>query len=52
MTRVMLVDDHPIVLSGLTALVESDDRLELVAAALVLQVGPPQSTPDEGALTR
>ena len=33
MTRVMLVDDHPIVLSGLAALVESDDGLELVAAA-------------------
>ena len=33
MTRVMLVDDHPIVLSGLAALVESDDRLELVAVA-------------------
>jgi DNA-binding NarL/FixJ family response regulator len=33
MTRVMLVDDHPIVLSGLSALVESEDGLELVAAA-------------------
>jgi DNA-binding NarL/FixJ family response regulator len=33
MTRVLLVDDHPIVLSGLSALVESDDGLELVAAA-------------------
>ena len=33
MTRVMLVDDHPIVLSGLSALVESDDGLELVAVA-------------------
>lgn len=33
MTKVMLVDDHPIVLSGLSALVESDDALELVAAA-------------------
>jgi len=29
----MLVDDHPIVLSGLSALVESEDGLELVAAA-------------------
>jgi DNA-binding NarL/FixJ family response regulator len=29
----MLVDDHPIVLAGLAALVESDDRLELVAVA-------------------
>lgn len=33
MTRVMLVDDHPIVLSGLAALVESEDGLELVAVA-------------------
>ncbi len=33
MTRVLLVDDHPIVLSGLSALVESEDGLELVAAA-------------------
>ncbi|MFI7065186.1 response regulator [Kribbella sp. NPDC050124] len=33
MTRVMLVDDHPIVLSGLSALVESEDGLELIAAA-------------------
>jgi DNA-binding NarL/FixJ family response regulator len=29
----MVVDDHPIVLAGLTALVESDVDLELVAAA-------------------
>jgi DNA-binding NarL/FixJ family response regulator len=33
MTRVMLVDDHPILLSGLSALVESEDGLELVATA-------------------
>jgi DNA-binding NarL/FixJ family response regulator len=33
MTRVLLVDDHPIVLSGLSALVESDDDLDLVATA-------------------
>ena len=33
MTRVMLVDDHPIVLAGLSALVESDDGLDLVAVA-------------------
>jgi DNA-binding NarL/FixJ family response regulator len=33
MTKVLLVDDHPIVLSGLSALVESDEGLELVAAA-------------------
>jgi DNA-binding NarL/FixJ family response regulator len=32
MIRVLLVDDHPIVLSGLSALVESDGDLELVAA--------------------
>jgi len=29
----MLVDDHPIVLSGLSALVDSEDGLELVAVA-------------------
>ncbi|WP_189669652.1 response regulator [Promicromonospora soli] len=33
MTRVMLVHDHPIVLSGLSALIESEDGLELVATA-------------------
>jgi len=33
MTRVLLVDDHPIVLSGLSALIESEAGLELVAAA-------------------
>jgi DNA-binding NarL/FixJ family response regulator len=33
MTRVMIVDDHPIVLSGLSALIESENELELVAAA-------------------
>ncbi len=33
MTRVLLVDDHPIVLSGLVALVESEDGLELVGTA-------------------
>lgn len=33
MTKVMLVDDHPIVLSGLAALVESEPDLELVATA-------------------
>ncbi len=33
MTKVMLVDDHPIVLSGLSALVESEHGLELVATA-------------------
>ncbi len=33
MTKVMLVDDHPIVLSGLSALVESEASLELVATA-------------------
>ena len=33
MIAVMLVDDHPIVLSGLSALVDSDSGLELVATA-------------------
>lgn len=33
MTRVLLVDDHPIVLAGLSALVESEDGFELVGAA-------------------
>jgi DNA-binding NarL/FixJ family response regulator len=33
MIKVMLVDDHPIVLSGLSALVRSDEELSLVAAA-------------------
>ena len=33
MTKVMLVDDHPIVLSGLSALVGSEEGLELVAVA-------------------
>jgi DNA-binding NarL/FixJ family response regulator len=31
--RVLVVDDHPIVLAGLTALVESDVDLEIVGAA-------------------
>jgi DNA-binding NarL/FixJ family response regulator len=31
-TKVMLADDHPIVLEGLSALVKSDSDLELVAA--------------------
>ena len=33
MIAVMLVDDHPIVLSGLAALVQSDDGLTLLATA-------------------
>jgi DNA-binding NarL/FixJ family response regulator len=33
MIKVMVVDDHPIVLAGLAALVDSDVDLELVAAA-------------------
>lgn len=33
MTRVLLVDDHPVLLSGLSALVESEEGLQLVAAA-------------------
>lgn len=33
MTRVLVVDDHPVVLKGLAALIESDPALILVAAA-------------------
>ena len=33
MLKVLLVDDHPIVLSGLSALVQSDDALALIATA-------------------
>jgi DNA-binding NarL/FixJ family response regulator len=33
MIEVLLVDDHPIVLSGLAALVQSDDGLKLLATA-------------------
>lgn len=33
MIKVLVVDDHPIVLAGLSALVESDNDLELVEAA-------------------
>jgi DNA-binding NarL/FixJ family response regulator len=33
MTRVLVVDDHPVVLSGLSALVESEPGLELVGTA-------------------
>lgn len=33
MTRVLLVDDHPVLLSGLSALIESEEGLQLVAAA-------------------
>lgn len=33
MIGVLLVDDHPIVLAGLVALVQSDDELELLATA-------------------
>jgi DNA-binding NarL/FixJ family response regulator len=33
MTRVLVVDDHPIVLAGLSALVESEEGLELASAA-------------------
>jgi DNA-binding NarL/FixJ family response regulator len=36
MISVLVVDDHPIVLSGLSALVGSDDDLELVAAAMTV----------------
>lgn len=40
MTRVMIVDDHPIVLSGLSALIKSENELELVAAARTAAEGP------------
>lgn len=33
MTRVLVIDDHPVVLRGLAALIESDPALTLVAAA-------------------
>jgi DNA-binding NarL/FixJ family response regulator len=33
MTRVLVVDDHPVVLSGLASLIATDDRLTLVGAA-------------------
>ncbi|ETK37687.1 response regulator transcription factor [Microbispora sp. ATCC PTA-5024] len=52
MIRVLVVDDHPIVLSGLSALVESDDGLELVASArraadaLALTERPEMTPPD------
>jgi len=44
---VLLVDDHPIVLSGLAALVQSDDGLELVATARsVAEASAVSVTPD------
>ena len=47
MIRVMLVDDHPIVLSGLAALVQSDDGLELLATARsVAEASAVVETPD------
>ena len=47
MTRVLLVDDHPIVLSGLTALVASDPDLEVVGS--VGSVATARSLPDDTA---
>ncbi|GAB3849094.1 response regulator [Dactylosporangium cerinum] len=52
MIRVLVVDDHPIVLAGLSALVESDGGLELIAAvrgaadALALADRPGAEPPD------
>jgi DNA-binding NarL/FixJ family response regulator len=44
---VLLVDDHPIVLSGLAALVQSDDGLELLATARsVAEASAVSATPD------
>jgi DNA-binding NarL/FixJ family response regulator len=44
---VLLVDDHPIVLSGLAALVQSDDGLELLATARsVAEASVVSATPD------
>lgn len=46
MTRVLLVDDHPVVLRGLSSLIASDEGLELigvagtVAEAIALAVAP------------
>ena len=47
MIGVLLVDDHPIVLSGLAALVQSDDGLELLATARsVAEASAVSATPD------
>lgn len=47
MIGVLLVDDHPIVLSGLAALVQSDDGLELLATArTVAEASAVSATPD------
>ena len=47
MIGVLLVDDHPIVLSGLAALVRSDDGLELLATArTVAEASAASAVPD------
>jgi DNA-binding NarL/FixJ family response regulator len=47
MIGVLLVDDHPIVLSGLAALVQSDDDLQLLATARsVAEASAVSVTPD------
>jgi len=47
MIGVLLVDDHPIVLSGLAALVQSDDGLQLLATARsVADASAVTTTPD------
>lgn len=50
MTTVLLVDDHPIVLSGLSALVESEDGLELVATARTAAEARAVTTPPDVAV--
>jgi CheY-like chemotaxis protein len=47
MIGVLLVDDHPIVLSGLAALVQSDDGLRVLATARsVAEAAAVSATPD------
>jgi DNA-binding NarL/FixJ family response regulator len=50
MIAVLLVDDHPIVLSGLAALVQSDDGLELLATARSVAEASATSTAPDVAL--
>ncbi len=50
MIGVLLVDDHPIVLSGLAALVRSDDGLELLATARSVAEASAVPTPPDVAL--
>ncbi|MFI5911999.1 response regulator [Dactylosporangium sp. NPDC051541] len=50
MTAVLVVDDHPIVLAGLSALVESDDTLKLAAAVRCAADARAVTTPPDLAL--